>query len=199
MSLPVSIVRPQANYNSATEKFDCSVTREQAIISAAISSCFGSGEADKAIISACKEVLGANQNIVVDTTIRLQGALKTQKPRVVAVKAKDNYKAALINLLEDDGVPQSVKDRIRITFSAEKARRNGFDTKTILTTATAATRSTIEAMEQSLPETVEYPPAVSATISWNTVATAGVGDPTGHAVTEPTEAPKVALTKKRKV
>ncbi len=197
MSVPVSIVRPQATYNSATEEFECSVTREQAIVSTAISSCFGSGEADKAIIAACKEVLGANQNIVVDTTIRLQGALKTQKPRVVAVKAKDNYKAALIEILEDDSVPQSVKDRIRITFSSEAVRRNGFDTKTILTTATAATRSTIEGMEQSLPETVEYPPAVSGTLNWTTVP-AVAAEFTGHAVTEATEKDGAKVKSKRK-
>jgi hypothetical protein len=163
------IVRPVATFNNDSQEFECSPTRDQAIISAAISSCFGSGEADKAIVSACKEVIGANQNIFVDFSIRLRGAIKTQKPRVCAVKAKDNYKAALIEMLEDDSVPQSVKDRIRISFSAESARRNGFDTKTILTTASAATRSTIEGMEQSLPDEVTYPPAVSATITWETI------------------------------
>jgi hypothetical protein len=85
------------------------------------------------------------------------------------VKAKDNYKAALIEILSDGAVPQSVKDRIRIKFTAESARRDGFDTKTILTSCDPAVRETIEGMDRSLPEEVTYPPSVSGTVTWETV------------------------------
>ena len=145
------IVRPFAVYNATTGEYDCSVTKDQAILSAAISSCFGSGEADKAIIAACKRSFEPNQQYHFDVNIRIHGTLKTQKPRVCAVKAKDNYKAALIELLSDAAVPQSVKDRIRIKFTAESARREGFDTKTILTSVDPAVRETIEGMDRSLP------------------------------------------------
>ncbi len=163
------IVRPSAVYNATTGEYDCSVTKDQAILSAAISSCFGSGEADKAIIAACKRSFEPNQQYHFDANIRIRGTLKTQKPRVCAVKAKDNYKAALIELLSDAAVPQSVKDRIRIKFTAESARRDGFDTKTILTSVDPAVRETIEGMDRSLPEEVTYPPSVSGTVTWETV------------------------------
>jgi len=164
-----SIVRPSAVYNESTGEYDCSVTKDQAILAAAISSCFGSGEADKAIIAACKRSFEPNQQYHFDANIRIRGTLKTQKPRVCAVKAKDNYKAALIELLSDAAVPQSVKDRIRIKFTAESARRDGFDTKTILTSADPAVRETIEGMDRSLPEEVTYPPSVNGTVTWETV------------------------------
>jgi hypothetical protein len=163
------IVRPSAVYNTTTGEYDCSVTRDQAILSAAISSCFGSGEADKAIISVCRRSLDPNQQYHFDAHIRIRGTLKTQKPRVCSVKAKDNYRAALIEILSDAAVPQSVKDRIRIKFTAESARRHGFDTKTILTSVEPAVRETIEGMDRSLPEEVTYPPSVSGTVTWETV------------------------------
>lgn len=165
----MSIVRPTATYNTTTGVYECSVSRDQAILTAAISSCFGSGEADKVIIAAAKKSLKANEQYHFDATLRIRGTLKTQKPRVCAVKARDNYKAALIEILSDSAVPQSVKDRIRIKFTAESARRDGFDVKTILTSVDPAVRETIEGMDRSLPEEVIYPPSVSGTVTWETV------------------------------
>lgn len=173
MSHTFNIVRPSADYDANTKEFSCSPNRDQAIISSALATCFGSGAADKMIVSSCKSQLGVAQCIIVDATVRIKGTLKTSKPRICNVRAKDNCKAALIDLLDNPLVPQAVKDSIRHKYTAESARKNGIDVESMMTAAQPNTKEIINGMTTELSETVEYAPSVSGTIGWDAVSHVG--------------------------
>lgn len=181
-----NIAKPLVSYDENTKEFSCDPTLDQAIVSTALATCFGSGTADKMVVSSCKKMLGVANSTIVDITVNIKGTLKTSKPRECKVRAKDNFRSALTEMLEDALVPQSVKDRIRQKFTAESARRNGFDFETQMQSVQPNTREIIEGMTASLDETETYAPSVSGTFGWS--AKSNLADaPTPKAVGMETE------------
>ena len=53
-----NIAKPLVSYDENTKEFSCDPTLDQAIVSTALVTCFGSGTADKMVVSSCKRMLG---------------------------------------------------------------------------------------------------------------------------------------------